>query len=103
MHSSKLGVDYQKMKIKRERLQIIQDILKVIQGRNGKIKPTHIMYKANLSHQMLDEYLKYLVSTEFIKESESGKGKTYALTQKGFDYINKYELIVRFVESFGLN
>lgn len=91
------------MKIKRERLQIIHDILKVIQGRNGKIKPTYIMYKANLSHQMLDKYLRYIISNGFIKETKSGKGKTYALTQKGFDYLNKYEVIISFVDSFGLN
>ena len=91
------------MKIKRERLQIIHDILKVIQQKNGKIKPTHIMYKANLSHQMLDEYLKYLISNRFINETKSSRGKVYTLTQKGFDYINQYKLIVGFVESFGLD
>lgn len=91
------------MKIKRERLQLISDILKAIQEKDGKIKPTHIMYKANLSSQMLDEYLKYLSQNQFIKESRSTKGKTYSLTDKGFKYINQYKLIDSFVESFGLN
>ncbi|HLD98553.1 MAG TPA: winged helix-turn-helix domain-containing protein, partial [Candidatus Nanoarchaeia archaeon] len=42
---------------KRNKLEIIRDILNVIRSRNGKIKPTHILYKSNLSHQMMEEYL----------------------------------------------
>jgi predicted transcriptional regulator len=88
---------------KRERLQVIYDILNSIRDKNGKIKPTHILYKSNLSHQMMDEYLPELITKDFITENTIGKGKTYSLTQKGFDYLNKYRLIVDFVESFGLD
>lgn len=90
------------MNLKRDRLQVIHDILEAIRNKNGKIKPTHILYKANLSHQMLDEYLFELISKEFITQETSTQGKTYSLTQKGFDYLNKYNLIVDFVDSFGL-
>ncbi|MBS3167871.1 hypothetical protein J4216_01985 [Candidatus Woesearchaeota archaeon] len=91
------------MSKKRERLEVIYDILKAIQEKNGKIKPTHILYKSNLSHQMMNEYLKELIDGNFVIEKQDKKGKTYELTQKGFDYLNKYKVIVEFVESFGLS
>jgi predicted transcriptional regulator len=89
------------MKTKRDRLQVIHDILKAI--RDGKVKPTHILYKANLSHQMLEEYLKELIAKKFITEKRTKTGRIYALTEKGFDYLNKYKFIIEFSNSFGLN
>ena len=91
------------MKAKRDRLQVIHDILKAISDKNSKIKPTHILYKANLSHQMLEEYLAELLEKGFILVHADGKNRTYSLTQKGFDYLNKYKFIIDFTESFGLN
>ena len=61
------------MNLKRDRLKVIYDILKVIQNKNGKIKPTHIIYKANLSHSMLDEYLKDLIVKGFVEEKKDKK------------------------------
>jgi len=90
------------MKAKRDRLQVIYDILNSIKDRNGRIKPTHILYKANLSHKMMDEYLKELMEKGFVVEEVSKKGKTYSLTQKGFEYLGKYNMMVDFVDSFGL-
>ncbi|HIH26350.1 hypothetical protein J4476_03900 [Candidatus Woesearchaeota archaeon] len=88
---------------KRERLQVIYDILKAIGDKNGKIKPTHILYKSNLSHQMMEEYLKELISGKFIEETLYNNSKSFVLTQKGFDYLNKYQVINDFIDSFGLN
>ncbi len=87
---------------KRSKLQVIHDILEVIKNKNGKIKPTHILYKSNLWHQMMEEYLSELMEKEFIVEIKLGKSKTYSLTKKGFDYLSKYALIRDFTESFGL-
>lgn len=88
---------------KRDRLQIIHDILKAIHDKNNRIKPTHILYKSNLSHQMMEEYLEELIGKGFVVENSEKSGKTYSLTQKGFDYLNKYRLISEFADSFGLN
>jgi predicted transcriptional regulator len=90
------------MSRKRDKLQIIFDILKAISEKNGKIKPTHILYKSNLSHQMMEEYLQELIGKGFMEVHETKSQKTYSLTQKGFDYLNKYRLIVEFIDSFGL-
>jgi len=90
------------MSKKRNKLEIIRDILEVIKNRNGKVKPTHILYKSNLSHQMMELYLTELKGKEFIKEIKSGNSKTYSITQKGFDYLSKYKMIAEFTNSFGL-
>ena len=87
---------------KRNRLQIIHDILKAVHDKNNRIRPTHILYKSNLSHQMMEEYLKELIEKGFLVENKAESSKTYSLTQKGFDYLNKYKLIAEFTDSFGL-
>jgi predicted transcriptional regulator len=89
------------MKQKRESLQVIHDILKAIQI--GRTKPTHIMYKANLSHQMLEQYLMELIKKGVITETKTPKGRTYALTDKGLGYLKEYKLITGFMESYGLD
>jgi predicted transcriptional regulator len=87
---------------KRNKLEIIHDILRVIRDRNGKIKPTHILYKSNLSHQMMTEYLDELIAKGFVLELKSKTGKTYAITDKGQEYLSKFSLIKDFTSSFGL-
>ncbi len=89
------------MNQKRNRLEIIHDILKAIQEKNNKIKQTHVMYKANLSYQMLEEYLEDLKKKGLVKESNEN-GKVYSLTEKGFQFLEKYKLITDFVDTFGL-
>lgn len=92
------------MNKKRNKLQIVHDILKVIREKNGRIKPTHILYKSNLSYQMMEEYLTELIEKGFIMEvkNEKDKSKTYAITDKGINYLDKYNLINDFMSSFGL-
>jgi predicted transcriptional regulator len=91
------------MSVKRDRLQVIHDILRAIADKNGRIKPTHVLYKANLSHQMLEEYLNDLIAKGFIVEAVGKSGKTYSITEKGFEYLNKYRMITEFIDSFGLS
>jgi len=94
------------MSRKRNRLEIVRDILAVVKDKSGKIKPTHILYKSNLSHQMMEEYLQELISKEFIVEhltsGGEGRGKTYSITDKGLTFLDKYRMIIDFTESFGL-
>ena len=90
------------MKTKRDRLEIFHDMLKAINNKNGKIKPTHLMYKSNLSHSMLNEYLVELIKRKFIEEIETSDGKSYIITKAGLEYIEKYSSIIKFVDSFGL-
>ena len=88
---------------KRNRLEIIKDILETIKSKNGKIKPTHILYKSNLSYGMMDEYLKELIQKQFILEQPMKNGKTYSITEKGLHYLEQYKVISEFTSSFGLD
>lgn len=87
---------------KRERLEVIRDILEAImQGRN--IKPTRLLYASNLSPQMFKDYINELLGKGFIKleNYEDGK-KTFSLTKKGQDFLQEYRVIQNFIENFGL-
>lgn len=87
---------------KRTRLEVMHDILEVVKARNGKIKPTHILYKSNLSYQMMEEYLHELIEKGFLVQKKLKQGRTYELTPKGFEFLQKYGMIKDFTTSFGL-
>ncbi|MBR9681985.1 MAG: hypothetical protein GOV00_04275 [Candidatus Altiarchaeota archaeon] len=88
---------------KRDRLQIIYDILHFLQGRKGKVRPTHILYKSNLSHQMLTSYLTELTSNGFVIEQTDKKGKKlYEITKKGQNFLRDFHVIRSFIDSYGL-
>lgn len=90
------------MNKKRDRLEIIKDILETVRDKKNA-KPTHVMYKANLSHQMLTEYTNELLRKKLIMEIYDKKNKkTFALTDKGFNYLKDYSMIRGFVDSYGL-
>jgi predicted transcriptional regulator len=88
---------------KRDRLEVMHDMLAAIRDKGGNAKPTHIMYKSNLSHQMLTEYMAELLDKGLASERiEKGK-KTYSLTDKGYSFLKDYSMIKGFVDSYGLD
>ena len=91
------------MSVKRDRLGIINDILDLIRDRGDKVKPTQIMYRANLSHDMLTTYLNELLAKGFITEKKDKENRrTYSLTDKGFNFLRDYKIIKGFVDSYDL-
>lgn len=87
---------------KRERLEIIRDILNSIREKR-KIKPTRLLYSSNLSPQMFKSYTDELLIKKFIIIQEDNKGKKeFALAKKGSDFLQEYHIISNFVENFGL-
>ena len=76
-------------------IDIIADILALCGTWNKKTK---IMYKANLSHQMLKFYLWHLVELELIQESHDMRFKT---TEKGMAFLSHYQHMARLLD--GLN
>lgn len=89
---------------KRSKLEIIHDILQLIRQKSGRIKPTHILYKSNLSYSMMSDYLEELIGKGFINQIKLPDGKsTYEITKKGDEYLAKYRMIREFTDSFGLD
>ncbi|MBW2968879.1 winged helix-turn-helix transcriptional regulator, partial [Candidatus Woesearchaeota archaeon] len=88
---------------KRERLEVIYDILKIIQARHNSIKPTPLLRQSNLSSQSFSEYYTELLNKGLVKEINDKKGKKFiTLTDKGFKFIEKYKLILGFIDEFEL-
>jgi len=87
---------------KRERLEVIRDILNSIRTTRN-IKPTRLLYSSNLSPQMFKEYINELVSKKFIQlDIDAKEKKTFSLTRRGMDFLQEYKIIENFVENFGL-
>ncbi len=70
----------------RHRLEIVADILYVVNDNNGA-KKTKIMYQANLSYDLLVQYLKNVVDAGLIT---CGSKNCYALTRKGQEFLRKF-------------
>jgi predicted transcriptional regulator len=90
------------MSRKRERVELIYDILKVVQDAGGKIKPTHLLYKANLSHDALKRYVRELQESDMMREEERGGKKVFVLTDKGHRFIAQYDQFKSFSDAFGI-
>lgn len=87
---------------KRNRLEIIRDILKIIQENKNSIKITPLLRRSNISSLKFKEYYSELLEKEFIKEINTKDGKRIVLTSKGFQYLEKYKTIVGFIDEFEL-
>ncbi|PIN77326.1 hypothetical protein COV15_02345 [Candidatus Woesearchaeota archaeon CG10_big_fil_rev_8_21_14_0_10_34_12] len=90
------------MKRKRSRTDIIHDMLRCILEKNNRIKPTHLMYKSNLSHSQMNLYLEELLKMGLIGKIAE-KGKTLIMTTtKGTDFYRQYSQMREFEKTFGL-
>lgn len=87
---------------RRSQLQIYADILKLIQKRGGLVKPTHILYGANLSHARLTKHISWLLEKNLIMEDMSSGHKLYKLTPKGKAFIDEFKKIEEFSDAFGV-
>ena len=92
---------------KRERLDVIKDILEAVRD-NREIKPTRLLYASNLSPQMFKDYVDELLKKEFIllkddeKQKKEKSRKLILLTKKGNAFLEEYKVIEDFIENFGL-
>jgi predicted transcriptional regulator len=89
--------------VKREKLEIIQDILKVIRENHNSIKATPLLRTTNISSNRFKKYLAELSEKNLINEVINKKGEKFiSLTDKGFKFLEKYKAIVNFIEEFEL-
>lgn len=85
---------------RRDMLYIIADIIKI--ARNGASK-THIMYKANLSTVQLNSHLSFLLSKSFLVKNTENERRVYRPTEKGLDYLQRYQRITDMLRTGGDN
>lgn len=88
---------------RRNQLGIVHDMLKAIQDKGGKIKPTHLLYKSNLSHNSMKEYTKDLKQKGFIiTEINKDNRSMFVITDKGLNFLAEYHKMKEFTDAFGL-
>ena len=87
---------------RRTKIDIVNDILSAIEQKGHRIKPTHLMYKSNLSHKLMKNYLDDLIMKEMVKEVEEKGNKYLIITDKGLDFMFQFRKMREFADSFGL-
>ncbi len=87
---------------KRGKPEIIFDILLSVQDAGGKIKPTRLLYKSNLSHARLKLYLESLIKQQLLATDDNEGRKLIILTPKGYTFLTEYRKMKELIESFGI-
>jgi len=84
------GLKELEAQVRRSPMEMVCDILAVVS--EGPTKPTHILYKANMSWKVLTSYLTYLTKSGMVEkeDEEGGKRSTYRLTVKGRQILGLY-------------
>lgn len=90
------------MEGKRTRVDIIGDMLSSIVSKGGQIKPTHLMYKSNMSHGQMKTYIDDLVNKDLIKKVKKGSYDYVIITDKGHEFLQKLREMREFEKVFGL-
>ena len=93
------------MNKKRTRLEVIKDVLEVLQ-KFRQVKITHLIYKANLSSNSIKPYLEELLGNKLVEEiivkEKKDEKKFFKLTPKGSEFLQEFNKIKIFAESYGL-
>lgn len=78
---------------RRSLLQIKVDILRAVESGYGK--PTQIMYRANLSWNVLQAQLRSFLESGMLAVEEYGSRRKYFITPKGTEMVESYQKVVR--------
>jgi predicted transcriptional regulator len=74
---------------RRSQMEIYIDILKAVV--DGKRRPTHIMYRANLSWTRLKKYLDFLMGQALLEETLDDGATIFSITPKGKDVLGYFK------------
>jgi predicted transcriptional regulator len=87
---------------RRSKFSIYTDILRFIFSNQNRARPTHIMYKANLSHKSMKNYLNEMMNEKLV-EKKVIDGKTFfVLGERGKQFLMEYKKVKEFSEAFGI-
>ena len=88
--------------MKRTKIDIVHDMLRAIEDKGGRIIPTHLLYKSNLSHQRMKLYLDELKERKLLVEAHVKDKLVYELTDEGRKFLTQFKQVREFTEAFGL-
>ena len=81
--------------MRRSKLEMHIDVLKAL-ARHGRLKPTHIMYKANVNCGALKQYLDFLIQHNLVeKQTLNKKRVVYAITERGLTVLKYFKEVNR--------
>ena len=83
---------------KRDRIDIISDMLSSISRKGGEIKPTHLMYKSNLAYNQMKSYLEELVEKNFVEKIKRKNNEYIIITDSGLKFLQKIKEMKEFEE-----
>ena len=80
--------------MRRSKLEMHADILKAL-ARHGPLKPTHIMYKANVNCSVLKQHLDFLIQHSLVEEQTLHKKRhttrvVYAISERGLTVLKYF-------------
>jgi predicted transcriptional regulator len=87
---------------KRTKLEVIKDMLLILRE-NKKVKITHLIYKANLSNNSIKPHIEDLLKNKLMEEFMEGGKKFFRITKKGHDFLDEFNKMKIFSESYGLD
>jgi predicted transcriptional regulator len=88
--------------VKRGKLEIVRDILKIVQENRNSVKITPLIRQSNMSSERFKEYYNELLEKGFVIETSNRGEKFISLTEKGLRFLDKFRTIVDFIEEFEL-
>lgn len=71
----------------------IEIMAKILSLANPEAKATHIMYRANLNHGLLQKYIQVLIESGLLKK----EGNLYSRTEKGTAFVLKYRELKSYI------
>ncbi len=79
--------------MRRSKLELYLDILSVL-SKNGPLKLTHVMYKANVNASVLGGFLDFLLKQGLIETKLVGHNRrVFSITQKGIDIVKAWRAL----------
>ena len=83
------------MGTRRDRMQIIEDILRAAEDPRGALK-THLVYGSNLNFMRLENYLDFLLEKEMLEFTN--EGSKYFITGKGREFLKMAQVTRGFLK-----
>ena len=87
---------------RRNRSEIIYDMLDALAKNRGRLKPTRLLYKANLSHAQMKDYIEELMRKDLIVHVQEKKAQYYEITEEGYAFLHRLNKVLEMSDALGL-